>query len=182
MGRVFRWVAVALAMLLTIFNVLGLYVIYRFTQDGKQIALPPKSYSYSAIGGFDAVSVVGTLTGEGYGYPNNSVSINCHKNSMECFVSTIAQIGDNQLGWWENATRYTVAEWTPEIVVAVHDGLCDKTTITFARASEAVLWVSEPTNQTNLTCKDSDTRIYKWAIEESPYRKKLNEALKGSKG
>jgi len=38
------------------------------------------------------VYVAGTLTGEGVGYPNNSVAITCYKDGMECLTISVDQI------------------------------------------------------------------------------------------
>ena len=44
------------------------------------------------------VSISGTLTGEGVGNKNNTVTITCYQDRMECVTYSIAQIGPSQLG------------------------------------------------------------------------------------
>ena len=61
----------------------------------ENIIFGSKSYSDT---GNAYVDVSGTLSGEGIGYSNNTTNIFCDKNSAECWVSSIEQIGHNQLG------------------------------------------------------------------------------------
>jgi hypothetical protein len=50
---------------------------------------------------------------------------------------------------------------------------CYRVTMTIDRKREAFLWVNEPINQTKPSCKDADTTIRKYTIEDSPGWKKI---------
>src|SRR6516165_8933723 len=49
-------------------------------------------------GGEDFVALHGTLTGQGLAYPNDSVAVTCWADRKECGVSSLEQIGQNQIG------------------------------------------------------------------------------------
>jgi hypothetical protein len=50
---------------------------------------------------------------------------------------------------------------------------CSRVTLTIDRKSQALLWLEEPANQTKPNCKDADTNIRKYSIEDSPGWKRL---------
>jgi hypothetical protein len=122
---------------------------------------------------FGYVAVSGTLTGDGLAYPNNTRSISCWSDIKQCYVSEIEQIGRNQIGRMTNPYPYSIVKWTPTEVVAQEEVPCFRTTITIDRASQNALWVQEPINQTKPNCKDSDTQIRKYSLEDSPGWKKI---------
>jgi hypothetical protein len=118
-----------------------------------------------------AVAISGTLTGDGVAYKNNSHSIWCIKEREECLIAAIEQIGEKQTGRLEYPYSIPVTQWTDYEVVATQDTAaynCSKTTITISRKSQTALWVQEPINQAKPACQKSDTKIYKWTIEDSP--------------
>jgi hypothetical protein len=117
------------------------------------------------------VAVSGTLTGNGVGYPNNSTMIVCYDHSRECLTYTVAQIGNNQIGSLDVPVAYPVVTWSAREIVASGNGdafQCSKLTITLVRKSETALWVQEPINQSRPECKNADTTVRKWTIEDSP--------------
>jgi hypothetical protein len=118
----------------------------------------------------DVVTVSGTLTGEGLGYPNNTYSIGCFKDRKECWMTSVQAIGGLQIGRMDSPYAYDVHKWSAYEVVAGDDGTfgCTKTTITIDRKSQRVLWVEEPVNQTQVMCAKSENRIRKYTIENSP--------------
>jgi hypothetical protein len=118
----------------------------------------------------DVVTVSGTLTGEGLGYPNNTHSIGCFKDRKECWMTSVQAIGGLQIGRMDSPYAYDVRKWSAYEVVAGDDGTfgCSKTTITIDRKSQQVLWVEEPVNQTQVMCAKSENKIRKYAIENSP--------------
>jgi hypothetical protein len=71
--------------------------------------------------------------------------------------------------------HYPIVRWTSAEVVAredAHSFGCSTDTITLSRRSQTGLWVREPANVTNPFCKDADTKVRKWTIENSlGYRK-----------
>lgn len=96
---------------------------------------------------------------------------------MECVTYGMRQIGPNQVGRVESPSIYPVITWAEDEVVASGDAdafHCRKLTIRIVRRSEIALWVEEPINQTSVACKDADTRLLKWTIEDSPGWKALN--------
>src|SRR5436305_9482540 len=46
----------------------------------------------------NTIVAIGTLTGEGIGYPNNTMKFQCTKTTRECIVATVEEIGKNQVG------------------------------------------------------------------------------------
>lgn len=144
----------------------------RHTQANDELIFAAKNFydSKQTIGdGYVAVS--GTLTGEGLGYPNNTYSVACFQDRKECLISYIQQIGPNQIGRMDAPTPYPIVKWDPYEVVATDEPSpmsCAKTTITIERNQGSVLWVEEPINQSKPSCKNSDMKIRKWAIEDSP--------------
>jgi hypothetical protein len=137
------------------------------------IVFAPKNY---ADFGELTVGISGTLTGDGIGYKNNTRAIFCIKDRMECWVSSVEQIGDKQIGRIDYPYFYPVTKWTAQEVIAEEESAffhCSKTTITISRRQQTALWVQQPINQTRPECKDSDMRIYKWTIEDSSGWKRL---------
>ncbi|MHC2435135.1 hypothetical protein [Bradyrhizobium sp. USDA 4451] len=118
----------------------------------------------------DTVTVSGTLSGEGIGYPNNTYSIGCFKDRKECWLTSAQAIGALQIGRMDTPYAYEIKKWSSSEIVAGDDGSfgCFKTTITIARQSKQVLWVEEPVNQTQMMCAKSENKIRKYTIESSP--------------
>jgi hypothetical protein len=124
---------------------------------------------------FGRVYVAGTLTGPGVGYKNNTYAITCYKERGQCLGNGIYHIGANQIGRLDSPTEYEISKWNSyEIVASDPDSpvQCTKTTISILRKSKTVVWVQEPVNQTNAICKDSDTILYKWTLEDPEWNKK----------
>jgi hypothetical protein len=94
------------------------------------------------------VAVSGTLTADWIAFKNNTYSILCLPE--ECIVADVAQIGSKQISNINGPTTYPVIRWTKDEVVAQSADLCARTTITFDRATETVLWVQTP--QSNGNC------------------------------
>jgi hypothetical protein len=125
---------------------------------------------------FGSVAISGTLTGKGLGYPNNTYAVSCSKEWNACFVSFVEQIGYNQIGRMEYPYPYPIVKWNNYEVIAQEEPNpigCFRTTITIDRKSEALLWLREPINQTKPNCKDADTTIRKYSIENPPHWKQL---------
>jgi hypothetical protein len=68
----------------------------------------------------------------------------------------VEQIGPKQISSINGPLTYPVIRWTKDEVVAQGDALCARITITFDRATETVLWVETPINQTEIVCKNAD--------------------------
>ena len=72
--------------------------------------------------GDGVVSISGTLTGEGVGNKNNTVTVTCYQDRMECLAYSIAQIGPNQLGKLEVPGIFPITKWDNYEIVAVESG------------------------------------------------------------
>jgi hypothetical protein len=123
------------------------------------------------------VGISGTLTGDSIGLKNNTYVITCMKDHHECFITSIGQIGDHQIGRLDYVYSIPITKWNAYEVVATEDATpwsCSKTTITLVRKSETALWVREPINQTSPQCKNADTKIRKWTIEDSLVGKRMH--------
>ena len=135
--------------------------------------------------GNDYVYIAGTLTGDDVMYKNNSVAFSCYKDRMECLTYSVWQIGQNQIGRLDSPDIYSIREWSAHEIVAI-DSVnlmhCRKFTITIARKSQAALLVGEPINQSRVECKNSETRILKWTIEEWPGQKIPGARVPASNG
>jgi hypothetical protein len=126
---------------------------------------------------FAWVAISGTLTGKGLAYPNNTYAVSCYMEYKACFVSFVEQIGHNQVGRVENPLAYPIVKWNDYEVIAQEGPSpigCWRVTLTIDRKSQALLWLEEPSNQTKVDCKDADTNIRKYSIEDSPGWRRLN--------
>ena len=80
----------------------------------------------------------------------------------------------------EDVLTYPIAKWSNDEIVAKDQtgplpGLtgCVRTTITIERQQKNALWVEEPINQTDPFCKNADTNVNKFTIEDAPGWKRL---------
>jgi hypothetical protein len=139
-----------------------------------EIVFAPKNFADNGA----AVGISGTLTGENVLFKNNTVSIWCIKDRAECMIATIAQVTGirDTVGRLDYPYSIPITKWTGYEVVAADDPMfsCFKTTITIERKSQTALWVEEPINQAKSMCKNSDTKIRKWTIEDSLGEKRLH--------
>lgn len=140
-------------------------------EPDQQIIFAAKAYYESPGQGPGSVYIAGTLTGEGVAYPNNTTAIVCDEVRKECLTYSIEQIGPNQVGRLASPLSYPIVRWGRDEIVASGEGDaidCSRATITIVRKSETVVWVTEPINQSEARCKNSNTKIMKWTIEDSP--------------
>jgi hypothetical protein len=149
----------------------GIGILIYFQERNKDtgdmtIIFAPKNYYDSE----QLVAISGTLTGPGMAYPNNTYSIACFQDRKECWMTYVDAIGGQQVGRMDAPSEYDIRSWTKNEIVAAYDGAfgCFKTTITISRATEQLLWVEEPVNQTKPFCKDAENKIRKFSIEDSP--------------
>jgi hypothetical protein len=148
------------------------------TPPEQQIMFAKKEFYDSAqTTGDGVVYIAGTLSGDGVLYKNNTVAVTCYKDRMECLTYSIEQIGLNQVSRLAEPTSYEITKWDSYEIVAtglVNSVICRKETISIVRKSESAVWVEEPINQSSAVCKNADTRILKFTIEDSPGWKALN--------
>jgi hypothetical protein len=143
-----------------------IYLQMRNPPTGEaDLTFAPKNFA--DFGGY-AVGISGTLTGDGVAYKNNTYAIYCLKERMECWISSIEQIGEQQIGRMDYPYSYPVTTWNAQEVIVDEMGSCARITITITRTQQTALWVQQPINQTRPECKNSDTKTYKWSIENSP--------------
>jgi hypothetical protein len=123
------------------------------------------------------VYITGSLTGDGVAYKNNTVMVACYKDRKECLFSSIGQIGHNQIGRLDWPTEYPITTWNPYEVIATGNYAvnCRKVTISVVRKTETAVWVEEPINQARAECKDANTKLYKWTIEDSRFWNSLRK-------
>src|SRR5215475_6267659 len=96
-----------------------------------------------------SVAISGTLTGDGVGYKNNTISISCFKDRGECYIASIEQIGHNQMGSMHSVDIFPITKWSADEVVAIQDVMdCTRLTIVLERKSQTALYAREPINQT----------------------------------
>ena len=166
LGAVHFWTKV----LLTCMGFAALLGCKELQKPPQQIIFPSKTFfDGEQIGGY--VYVAGTLTGEGLAYPNNTTVIACYAKRRECLTYSVEQIGPNQIGHVDAPLDYPVIKWDAYEIVASGTGdagPCSKVTISIVRKAETALWVTEPINQSRSQCKNANTKILKWTIEDSP--------------
>jgi hypothetical protein len=148
-------------------------------KNDDQIIFAAKNFADTEQAGFSGiVSMSGTMTGDGLAYPNNTYSITCSREQQICAVASIEQIGAKQIGRMDGPWPYPIVKWDAlEIVATDEPGEfgCIKITITIDRRQKSLLWLEEPANQNRPSCKNSDTNIHKYTIEDSPGRKRIFE-------
>ena len=71
--------------------------------------------------GDDSVGISGTLTGDDLAYKNNTRSVLCMKERKECYVSSIEQIGDHQIGRLDYVSIYPITKWSTYEVTAAEE-------------------------------------------------------------
>jgi hypothetical protein len=139
------------------------------TQDDQLIFAPKNFYDSKQAGEFGLVAISGTLTGKGLA--NNTYAVSCYGRYKSCFVANVEQIGHDQIGRMDNPSDYPIVKWTEYEVIAQEEPTlsgCFRVTMTIDRKREELLWVEEPINQTKPSCKDADTSIRKYRIEDPP--------------
>ena len=150
----------------------------RKAPNEQQIMFAAKSFSDSEqTTGEGFVYISGTLSGDGVAYKNNTVAVSCYKDRMEFLTNSIEQIGPNHVSRLAPPISYPITKWDSYEIVAtelVTSMSCRKDTISIVRKSESAVWVEEPVNQSSAVCKNADTRILKWTIEDSPGWKALH--------
>jgi len=138
-------------------------------------------YDSGDTASYPTIVISGTLTGTGLLYPNNTRVISCEQQINFCSVSSVDQIGPNQIGRMDAPLPYPIKKWDEHEVIATDDDatviLCYRTTITIDRKQKTLLWVEEPINQTRPSCKNAETTIRKYSIEDSPGWKRMRETL-----
>jgi hypothetical protein len=145
-----------------------LYLEMHKPPTDDQIMFAPKNF-YDPGPEFGAVEISGTLTGNGLG--NNTYAVSCNKEWKACFVSFVEQIGRNHIGRMQDPYPYPIVKWNNYEVIAQEEPSplgCSRVTITIDRQSKALLWLEEPINQTKPNCKNANTNIRKFSIEDSP--------------
>jgi hypothetical protein len=155
------------------------YIRVEAARQDDQIVFSPKAFHNSetipALRGQipPFVNISGTLTGDGVGYPNNTNNITCRKDSGICLVSSVEQIGLNQVGSLGSPTSYDIKKWGRDEIIATGGDPCNDITITILLRSEVVAWVQEPIRQSSALCANPSTKTYKWTIENSPGWRRL---------
>jgi len=88
----------ALAWFVAFAGVTTLLLRMMFAADSApDIMFPKKSFIwFSEPKPYANVYVIGTLTGEGVMYKNNTTVVSCDNSRMECVTFTVDQIGPNQ--------------------------------------------------------------------------------------
>lgn len=192
-----NWVKLILVVAVVIVG----YYLGRLSNQPKIL---PKTYIFAPKTFFDnkdiasnfgnqQVYVAGTLTGNDIehnvyilGNKDNTIAITCYKDRMECLVNSIIGISKTscQLGRLDAPLPLPIMKWDNYVIIATDENKfdtfdCTKTTINIDRKLETVLWVQEPINQSQLSCKDfHDNEIYKWTIEDPQWMGDFKANLK----
>ena len=148
----------------------------------ETIIFGDKAFYDSAVQkrGIDSfVQVSGTLkaNGDKYGpaYKNNSMTIQCLKETSYCVIGSVDQIGLTQVGN-VNMEDWPITKWDSSEIEAQNVELCATVTITINRTSQEVAYVIVPTNLTIPFCLENGNKeIHKWSVGRSLLRER-NEA------
>jgi hypothetical protein len=98
-----------------------IYLQQRNKDTGEMsIVFAQKSYYETPA----VVTISGTLTGEGLGYPNNTYSIACFQDRKECWMTSVEAIGGLQIGRMDSPYAYDIRKWSPYEVDASIKRLC----------------------------------------------------------
>jgi hypothetical protein len=149
-----KWVLLVCGLLVAAIGTYA-WTIYRQAsnpiKDNDQIIFAAKHFADpEQVGVYGFVSMSGTLTGDRLAYPNNTYSIGCIHEQQICAVSSIEQIGREQIGRMNGPWWYPIVKWDAfEIVATDEPGAfgCVKITITIDRKQQSLLWLEEPANQ-----------------------------------
>jgi len=149
----------------------GTIIYLEIDKQPQQLAFAPKKFydtKEEQLGEFGLVAIAGMLNGEGL--TSNTYAVSCYGKYRACFVASVEQVGERHIGRMEYPAAYPIVKWTEYEVVAQEEpslGLgCFRVTITIDRKREALLWLEEPINQTKPSCKDADTAIRKFSLED----------------
>ena len=118
------------------------YLDARKPAEDDQIMFAKKFFFDSKRTGLDvgSVGISGTLTGADLAYPNNTYAVGCTKEYKACFVTSVEQIGHNQIGRIQDPYSYPIVKWDDYEVIAQEESRpigCYRVTITIDRRSEA---------------------------------------------
>lgn len=119
------------------------------------------------------VGVSGTLAGSGLGRPGNAHAIVCIKARKECWVTSIDQVGPNELGSLAFPHSYPIESWTGSRIVArqqIKDPgwECLRIVIVIDRTNFHVQWTEEPVDPANARCELVGDETRRFTIEDSP--------------
>jgi hypothetical protein len=158
-------------------------VIYFYTHRPPEddILFAEKHFNDPNTSEYPSLYISGTLTGKGVAYPNNTYAVACYGLYKACFVSSVEQIGPKHMGRMDGPWAVPIVKWNDYELVAQDEVpllSCFRTTITIDRKGKSLLWVDEPVNQTKPICKDSDTNMRKYSIEDAPGWKRMREAVR----
>jgi hypothetical protein len=145
----------------------------------QQAKLPPdenivfaqKAFFNGLQSGPQIVYIAGALTGPHVGYKNNYTVITCYRDRMECVVTTVDQIGENQIGRVDLPAFLDITKWDKDVIVAGEQtdiAGCRQLTITILRPVETAYWNEEPIKSSNPECKKESQEIMEWTIEDPP--------------
>jgi len=164
-----RWIAVGTVMLAA-----ALCLDHSWGGTDDDIVFAQKVFT--DLPNYGLITISGTLTGDGIGYKNNTISISCYKDRRECYIAHVDQIGFNQIGTID-VDIFPITKWNADEVVAVEDLTelnCARITIVIERKSKSAQYVREPVNQTRPRClRFPDPKVYKWTVEDSPGWKEM---------
>lgn len=144
----------------------------------SQIMFDKKFFFDTVKDSLGFVGASGTMTGAGIAYPNNTYAIHCVKDRKECWIASIEQIGPNQIGRLSGPYAYPITRWDAREIVAQDESLCMRTTLNLLFASQAVVMVEEPINQTSAQCRSASTTIQKYVLDDSMSWKALHSRTK----
>jgi hypothetical protein len=181
MGRLLLFICGVLVGAVGAFGTLFYWEMRKPSPPEDQIIFAPKNFYDSKMDGeFSFVGISGTLTAlTGKRLENNTHAVSCYGRYNACFIASVNQIGHDQIGRMDNPYDYPIVKWNEYEVVAQEEPSlfgCFRVTVTIDRKRETLLWVEEPINQTKPSCKDADTTIRKYSIEDSPGWKRAHES------
>src|SRR5262249_61866668 len=86
-----RWIAVGTLMLATA-------LCFDHSRGGADDDIVFTGKVFTDLRDYGSVAISGTLTGDGIGYKNNTISIFCCKGRRECYVPSVEREGLQQIG------------------------------------------------------------------------------------
>jgi hypothetical protein len=92
---------------------------------------------------------------------------------MRCDIATATQIGAKQVDEI-SIENYPIQQWTPDLIVAVDNGLCATTTLNIDRRAHSAAYVIVPNSRISTpVCDHADTIIRRSHVDRSAFWRRV---------
>lgn len=126
----------------------------------------------------EVVIVSGGLTGEGLGYPNNIITLECFKSSNTCIAAQTEEFGSKQVGDIR-LNHYDVSVWSSSTIAVTDVEMCATLNITINRQTKDVSFITTPggfASKSEICTERPDNKTYFWRLTDPLSAQKLDRA------